>query len=188
MPGRGTAARVMPVQRIEMTTQDMDVIAGLMNERYAEHQARFWCDDPARVDAGVRTVTAGALDAALVRLRGFHYQAEVSPPDAFLALGLLAGTGAMAFGQDQVSLTRGDVLLDATDLRHTADMHDSVVAVVRLPRPVAAGLAEEHAGLPAAGLRFESVTPVSAAATVMPPAASAVCSCRCARSSRTRRR
>ena len=164
MPGRGTAARVMRVQRIEMTTQDMDVIARLMNERYAEHRARFWCDDPARVDAGVRTVTAGALDAALVRLRGFHYQAEVSPPDAFLALGLLAGTGAMAFGQDQVSLTRGDVLLDATDLRHTADMHDSVVTLVRLPRPVAAELAEEHTGLPATVLRFESVTPVSAAA------------------------
>ena len=69
MPGKGTAARVMPVQRIEMTTQDMDVIADLMNERYAEHRARFWCDDPARVNAGVRTVTAGPLDAALVRLR-----------------------------------------------------------------------------------------------------------------------
>ena len=159
MPGRGTASRVMPVQRIEMTTQDMDVIADLVNERYAEHRARFWCDDPARVDAGVRTVTAGPLEAALVRLRGFHYRAEVSPPDAFLALGLLAGTGTVAFGQDQVSLARGDVMLDATDLRHTADMRDSVVTLVRLPRPVAAELAEEHAGLPATGLRFESVTP-----------------------------
>ena len=164
MAGRDTAARVMPVQRIEIVTQDMDVIAGLMNERYAEHQARFWCDDPARVDAGVRTVTAGALDAALVRLRGFHYQAEVSPPDAFLALGLLAGTGTMTFGQNQVNLTRGDVMLDATGLQHSAEMDDSVIAVVRLPRPVAAELAEEHTGLPATGLRFESVTPVSAAA------------------------
>jgi len=69
MAGRGTAAGVMPVQRIEMTTQDMAVIAALMNERYAEHRARFWCDDPARVNAGVRTVTAGPLDATLVRLR-----------------------------------------------------------------------------------------------------------------------
>ena len=39
----------------------------------------------------------------------------------------------MAFGRDQVSLTRGDVMLDATDLQHTADVHDSVVALVRLP-------------------------------------------------------
>jgi hypothetical protein len=54
----------------------------------------------------------------------------------------------MAFGQDQVSLTRGDVMLDATDLRHTADMHDSVVTLVRLPRPVAADLAEEHTACP----------------------------------------
>jgi AraC-like DNA-binding protein len=154
----------MPVQRIDMTTQDMDVIAGLMNERYARHRARFCCDDPARVDAGVRAVTAGPLEAALVRLRGFHYHAEVSPPDAVLALLVLAGTGTMAFGRDQVGLARGDVILDATGRRHTADMHDSVVTLVRLPRPVAAGLAEEHTGLPATDLRFESVTPVSAAA------------------------
>src|SRR5215472_1764987 len=154
----------MPVQRIEVTTQDMDVIADLMNQRYAEHRARVRCDDPARVDAGVRTVTAGPLDAALVRLQGFNYQAEISPPDAFLALVVLAGTGTMAFGQDQVSLARGDVMLDAADQQHIADMHDSVVAVVRVPRPVAAELAEEHTGLPATDLRFESATPVSAAA------------------------
>ena len=164
VPGRGTAALVMPIQRIEMAIQDMDVIAELMNERFAEHRARFCCDDPARVDAGVRTVTVGPLDAALVRLRGFRYQAEISPPDAFLALVLLAGTGTMAFGQDQVSLARGDVMLDAIDLQRTADMHDSVVALVRLPRPVAAELAEEHTGLPATDLRFESITPVSATA------------------------
>ena len=159
MPGRGTAAGVMPVHRIDMATRDMGVIAGLMNERYAEHRARFWCDDPARVDAGVRTVTAGPLDAALVRLRGFRYQADISPPDAVLALVLLAGTGTMAFGQDQLSLSRGDVMLDATGLQHSAEMDDSVIAVVRLPRPVAAELAEEQAGLPAGDLRFESVTP-----------------------------
>jgi len=97
-------------------------------------------------------------------LRGVHYQAEVSPPDAFVALVLLAGAGSMAFGRDQVSLARGDVMLDATDLQHTAEMHDSVVALVRLPRPVAAELAEEHTGQPARDLRFESITPVSAAA------------------------
>src|SRR5262249_36656200 len=162
--GRGRVEGVMPVEGIEMTTQDMAVIAALMNERYAEHRARFWCDDPARVDAGVRTVTAGPLDAALVRLRGFRYQADISPPDAVLALVLLAGTGTMAFGQDHASLTGGDVVPDAPDRQPTADMHDSVVALVRLPRPVAAELAEEHTGLPATDLRFESITPVSAAA------------------------
>jgi AraC-like DNA-binding protein len=109
-------------------------------------------------------VTAGPLDAALVRLRGFRYQADISPPDAVLALVLLGGTGTMAFGPDQVSLTRGDVMLDATDRQHTADMHDSVAALVRVPRPVAAELAEEQTGLPGTGLRFESITPVSAAA------------------------
>ena len=97
MPGRGTAARMMPVQRIEMTTRDMDVIADLMNDRYAEHRARVRVDDTARVSAGVRTVTAGPLDTALVRFRGFHYQADVSPPYAFLALLVLAGTGTICW-------------------------------------------------------------------------------------------
>jgi hypothetical protein len=48
----------MPVQRIEMTTQDMDVIADLMNERYAEHRARFWCYDPGRVRRAPRALEA----------------------------------------------------------------------------------------------------------------------------------
>jgi len=161
--GGGTGARVMPVQRIEMATQDLDVIADLV-QRHVEHRARFRCYDPARIDAGARVVIAGPLEAAVVRYRGFHYHGEASPPDDFLAQVTLTGTGTLVAHGEQMSFTRGDVVLDPTDLPYTADLYDSAFAVVRVPRPVAAELAEEHAGLPAADLRFESISPVSATA------------------------
>ena len=49
MERRATGARGTPVQRVEMTTLDMDVIADLINRLYVEHQARFRCLDPARL-------------------------------------------------------------------------------------------------------------------------------------------
>ena len=58
MPGGGTSAAMVPVQHNEMITRDLDVIAELINQQYVEHQARFRCADPARVDAGVRSATA----------------------------------------------------------------------------------------------------------------------------------
>ena len=43
MERRATGAGGMPVQRVEMATRDMDVIADLINRLYVEHQARFCC-------------------------------------------------------------------------------------------------------------------------------------------------
>ena len=57
---------------------------------------------------------------------------------------------------------------DPVDLPYSADMHDCAFALLRVPGPVAAVLAEEHTGLPAADLRFESVAaPVSASARAL---------------------
>ena len=162
MTSRGTSAGMVPVQRAEMITRDLDVIAELINQQYVEHQARFRCADPAWVDAGVRSATAGTLEAAVLHYRGFDYHARVSPPDDFLALVTLAGTGTLTAGGEQVRFARGDVLLDPTDRGYTADMRDCAFALLRVPRAVAGDLAEEHTGLPAADLQFESAAPVSA--------------------------
>ena len=86
MERRATGAGGIPVQRAEMTTRDMDVIADLINRLYVEHQARFRCLDPARIDAGARAATTGLLEAAVVSYQGFDYHARVSPPDDFFAL------------------------------------------------------------------------------------------------------
>ena len=158
---------VVPVHRYEMATREMDVIADLINRTYVEHRARFRCADPARVGAGARSATVGPLEAAVLNYRGFDYHALVSPPDDFLALVTLNGTGTLTAGREQVHFARGDGLLDPTDLSYTADMRDCAFGLLRVPRAVAAELAEEHTGLPAAGLRFESVRPVSAPARAL---------------------
>jgi AraC-like DNA-binding protein len=119
------------------------------------------------VDAGAQSVTAGLLEAAILRYQGFDYQARVRPPDDFLGLLTLAGTGTLTAARDQANFTPGDVLLDPVDLPYTADMHDCAFAVLRVPRLVAGRLAEEYTGLPAAQLRFESIAPVSAAARAL---------------------
>src|SRR5690242_7496681 len=167
MERRATGAGGLPVQRVEMTTRDMDVIADLINRLYVEHQAKFRCLDPARVNAGARAATTGLLGAAVVRYQGFDYHARVSPPDDFFALVTLTGAGTLTAAREQVRFTRGDVLLDPTDRPFTADMHDCSFALLRVPRPVADDLAEEQTGLPAADLRFESIAPVSASARVL---------------------
>jgi hypothetical protein len=137
MERRATGAGGIPVQRAEMTTRDMDVIADLINRFYVEHRARFRCLDPARVDAGTRAATTGLLEAAVVRYQGFDYHARVSPPDDFFALVTLIGTGTLTTARDQVHFTRGDVLLDPTDRSYTADMHDCSFAL--LPPPLGLG-------------------------------------------------
>ena len=150
-----------------MTTRDMDVIADLINRLYVEHQARFRCADPARVDAGARSVTTGLLEAAVVRYKGFDYYAQVSPPDDFLALLTLSGSGTLTAAREQVHFTRGHVLLDPTEMPYTAVMHDCAFALLRIPRSVAGDVAEEHTGVPAADLRFESIAPVSPSARAL---------------------
>jgi hypothetical protein len=80
MERRAAGAGGIPVQRAEMATRDMDVIAALINRLYVEHQARFRCLDPARVDAGARAATTGLLEAAVVRFQGFDYHARSAPP------------------------------------------------------------------------------------------------------------
>jgi AraC-like DNA-binding protein len=174
MERRATGAGGIPVQRTEMTTRDMDVIADLISRLYVEHQARFRCPDPARVDAGARAATTGLLEAVVVRYQGFDYHASVSPPDDlvgppddFFAPVTLTGTGTLTTAREQVRFTRGDVFLNPTDRPYTADMHDCSFALLRVPRPVADDLAEERTGLPAADLRFESIAPVSASARVL---------------------
>jgi hypothetical protein len=103
------------VQRAEMTTRDMDVIAELINRQYVDHRATFRCADPSRVDAGARSVIADSLEAAVVRYRGFYYRAQVRPPDDFLALVTLSGTGTLATAREQVHFTTGDALIDPID-------------------------------------------------------------------------
>jgi AraC-like DNA-binding protein len=157
----GTGMDAVPVHRVSMTTRDMDVIAAL-NQRYVEHQARLRCADPARIDAGVRAAVTSLLEVAIVRHQGFDYYCRGGPPDDFLSSVMLHGTGTVATSRERRRFAHGDVLLVPADETWTADMHDSAFAMLRISRQAVGELAEEHTGLPAASLRFESIAPLSA--------------------------
>lgn len=70
----------------------------------------------------------------------------------------------MTSATEQVAAARGGVLLLPLDTQFTTASSSVACTLVKLPWEAAADLAEEHAGLPAADLRFESIAAVSDAA------------------------
>jgi AraC-like DNA-binding protein len=62
------------------------------------------------------------------------------------------------------AVARGGVILFPLTTPFTVDARSAGSAVLRIPVQAAADLAEEHAGLPAADLRFESIGAISDAA------------------------
>lgn len=168
MPRGAAGSEAVPVTRAELVTQDMDAIAGMLRQQYAEHRARFRFDDPGRVQASNRSATAGSLTAGFMRWHGVQYQVSDARSDGSL-LGVVAvrGTGTLSTVEEQLMFTRGDVFLDPPFLPYAADLHDCTFAVLRVPWSAAGEVAEQQAGLPAGALRFESMTPVSQAAAAM---------------------
>ena len=164
MTSKVTGAGKVPVRRAEMSTQEMDVIADLINRQYVEHKAWFRCPAPSRVDAGIRLAAAGSLEAAVVRYRGFDYHAQASGPEDHLALVVLNGEGTFTRSREQLRLARGDVILLASGERFMTDMYDFAYALVRIPPQTLTALAEEYTGLPPGSMRIESMAPVSQAA------------------------
>lgn len=87
-----SAAGTLPVERAELVTQDMEMIAELISQLYVEHRARFSRADPSRVEGSVRSATAGGLSACLMRYGGFGYDAEIDPHTDPHAVVVLQGT------------------------------------------------------------------------------------------------
>lgn len=77
---------MVPVQRSELVTQDMDVLADLVRQLYFDHTASFRCPDPAAVDARMHAATVSGLNASLARYGGFSYTAEVEPANPPMAV------------------------------------------------------------------------------------------------------
>jgi AraC-like DNA-binding protein len=158
--GNGMAA----VERAELRTTDMELLAGLFREQYAGHTASFRCADPAKVSGQLRTVTAGGLTAGRLGYDGFEYTASLDPMPAPTSVVVVRGAGSVMTRAQELRFAAGDVIMMPTDqpsLGHTA----TGVGYVTLQVPWAAlrELAEEGAGIPAGHLRFESAAPVSAA-------------------------
>ena len=157
----------MPVHRVEMITRDMDVIAGLINQRYVEHRASFRCTAPAEVDVGIRAATTGLVEASVLRFRGFDYRARASPPEDYLALVVLHGTGTLSTARENPPLhPRRCLPRPHRDVLHGEHARHRVRAA---PGPAAGrGRTRGRASRPpAASLRFESMAPVSGAARAL---------------------
>jgi AraC-like DNA-binding protein len=163
MAGREPGAGVVPVERAELVTQDMELIAELISQLHVEHRAHFRCADASRVEGTVRSATAGGLCASLTRYGGFGYDAHIGPDSDPHAVVVLQGDGVISPAREELYFTGGDAFMPPADRSHVTSMHDVGLAIVQVPSAVVGRLAEEAAGLPAADLRFESMPPVSAA-------------------------
>ena len=163
MSSREPGAGMVPVVRAELVTRDMEVIAELISHLWTERRARFRCEDPARVSASVRSAVAGGLSAGLVRFGGFDYDAEISSGNGPYAAAVLQGAGMITAPREHLRFTRGGAFMLPAGSPCATTMRDAGYALIQVPWPVAAALAAETAGLPAAGLRFESIAPVSSA-------------------------
>jgi AraC-like DNA-binding protein len=164
--GRPSAAEI-PVERTELVTKDMHLLADLLGRLYVEHAALFRCDDPAQVDGKLSGAAVNGLKAGLLRYGGFEYDAVLEPADAPTAVAVTHGSGTMTADREVLSFVRGGAFMVPSDLPSSAVQVDAGFALLRVPWPVARSLAEERTSLPAADLRFEAMAPVSAARQAM---------------------
>lgn len=162
--GGGAGTGKIAVQRAELATRDMTVMADLINRQYVEHKAWFRCPAPSRVDAGIRSAAAGPVEASVARYRGFEYCARASGPEDHLVLVVLNGEGAFIRSREQLHFARGDVVLLPSGEPFKADMRDFAYSLVRIPRHFLMAFAEEHLGPTAGTLRIESIAPRSRSA------------------------
>jgi len=152
---------MVPAQRSELATQEMDLIADLIRDLGIEHAASFRCPDPARVEGAVRSVTVDGLTASMGRYAGFTYSAEVEPVNPPLAVVCTGNSGVIATAREDLRLARGDVFLAPGQRPFVTTADPGDYATVQVPWAVVGSLAEMVTGMPAAALRFEAMAAVS---------------------------
>ncbi len=157
--GNGMAA----VERSEVLTRDVDLLAGLVREQYGGHTATFRCPDPATVDGQLHIATAVGLTAGWLGLGGIEYTAGLDPAPAPTTGVVLRGAGLITTRRHEQRFTAGDAVMVPLDRPSSATMADAAYLTLQVPWAALCAMAEEGAGIPAAALRFESTAPVSAA-------------------------
>jgi Bacterial regulatory helix-turn-helix proteins, AraC family/AraC-binding-like domain len=155
---------MVPVERAELFTQDMELISGALRAQYVEHSPGFHCPDLSLVDGVVRSATVGGLHAGLVRYGGFVFSAMTDPAQWPVAMVCRGGAAVITTAREDLRLIRGDVAMIPSYLPCAAMGDDSEFTTLGVPWPAVRSLAETRIGVPAAGLWFEAAAPVSAAA------------------------
>jgi AraC-like DNA-binding protein len=157
---QGLEVGVLNPGYFEVHTRDRDLGEVSLN-RVAAHRARIRFDDEAAVAVSLRTANYDGIGADLMRMAGMHYTGAVEPVDFLLAGVVVAGHGVIHARDDDTTVPNHGGFLYPIGVAFTAEYHDAALATIRLPLAVIAPVAEAATGLPAADLRFESLTPVS---------------------------
>ena len=155
---------LVPVERMELATPDPGEIAGVLDQLYVKHTARFRRDGPVRIDSGFRAASAGSVNASLMHWTSFDYDADCEPTGEFVGTLCHAGTVTATAGREEARLAPGDGFMPPPDRPYRVDMRQNMLTLVQVSRTVVSELAEQHTGLPAKDLRFESMVPASPAA------------------------
>lgn len=128
----GAEDLMLPVQRVDMDTEDLDVSA-TTGHLYARHRPRVRRIARARVSGALRAAAAGPLNAGLVRMVGFEYEAQADPVDWLLSAVVSTGTVTVTAGRDQVAVTRGGALLFPLGAQFAAVGRSAAALALRVP-------------------------------------------------------
>lgn len=151
------------VEHTEFATNDRDEAADFIRQTYFGYRPRF---GTARESTEFRVRSATNADVAADRVRvTMNFGVTIEPADQLTFAAVGRGRMWLSSGGDERVVGRGDAFLYRLDVATRVDWHDVELGVIRLPVAPLAELAEQRAGIAAADLRFESMTPVSPAAT-----------------------
>ncbi|GAA3455469.1 helix-turn-helix domain-containing protein [Dactylosporangium matsuzakiense] len=147
---------------VEIRTRDREVIAEALNH-FVAHRARITYAQREAVDLSMRGRELGELGGLRLRLGGVGY-AAVSEPTGYLLAGVVEdGEIAVRMRGRDFALGPEDGVLFPYGQQFTGEYGRAALALVSLPLPYVAAIAEAETGMPAADLRFEGSRPVSEA-------------------------
>jgi AraC-like DNA-binding protein len=152
----------VPVDIVEFQTTDESVVGEILAALYAPGHLFRYSGGAGRPLFRFRSMQAGELHGSRLACN-LSMRVQGGPFHEFVAATVVAGAIRWQTGGAELSLGPGDVVRHPTDTGVTSDRQPMEHAVVRIPMAAVAQLAEASAGVAAADLRFDALTPVSAA-------------------------
>jgi AraC-like DNA-binding protein len=152
----------VPVDVVEFQTTDESVVGETLAALYAPGHRFRYSGGAGRPLFRFRSMQAGELHGSRLACN-MSMRVQGGPFHEFVAATVVAGAIRWQTGGAELFLGPGDVVRHPTDTEVTSDRQPMEHAVVRIPMAAVADLAEASAGVAAADLRFDAITPVSAA-------------------------
>ena len=126
----GVEDTMLPVRRVEVASDDIDVVTATISQLYARHRPRIRRIAHSPVDGTLRAAVAGPLNAGLIRQLGIGYTAEADPVDWLLSTVVLHGAATVTTAREQADVARGDVILYPLGTPFAVDLRFESMAAV----------------------------------------------------------